>query len=39
MLIDIGKASTYSDQTYKSSQNLMFEPQLGFTFNLGELRR
>jgi len=32
LLVDIGKACTYGDVTYKASQNLMFEPQLGLAW-------
>lgn len=34
LLIDVGKASTYGDKSYQSSQNLMFEPQLGVVWTL-----
>ncbi len=35
LMVDFGKASTYSDQTYRSSRNFMFEPQIGLTWRLG----
>lgn len=37
LLVDFGKASTYGDQTYQSSRNVMYEPQAGFTFKLGKV--
>jgi hypothetical protein len=36
LFVDIGKASTYGDTTYKSSLNVMFEPQVGLSFRLGK---
>lgn len=38
VLVDFGRASTYSDQTYKSSRNLMYEPQIGVSFRVGRSR-
>jgi hypothetical protein len=38
LFVDIGKASTYGDPTYESSQNLMYEPQIGLSFRLGNNR-
>ncbi len=34
LMVDLGKASTYGDQTYRSSRNYMFEPQIGLTWRL-----
>lgn len=36
LFVDIGKASTYGDTTYTSSQTIMYEPQLGLIFKLGK---
>lgn len=38
LFVDIGRASTYGDPTYKSSHNLMYEPQIGLSFRLGKNR-
>jgi hypothetical protein len=33
-LLDVGRATTYGDTTYRASQNLMIEPQVGITWML-----
>ncbi len=38
LLVDVGKASTYGDTTYRSSRNLMFEPRIGISFRVGKRR-
>ena len=35
LLVDVGKASTYGDTRYRSSRNLMYEPQIGLSFRTG----
>lgn len=38
LFVDIGKASTYGDQTYTASRNFMYEPQIGLSFRTGRRR-
>ena len=36
LFVDLGKASTYGDTTYKASRNIMYEPQIGLSFRVGK---
>jgi hypothetical protein len=38
LFVDIGKASTYGDTTYRASRNIMYEPQIGLSFRVGKRR-
>jgi hypothetical protein len=39
LFVDIGKASSYGDPNYTPSQNLMYEPQIGLSFKLGNNKK